>query len=198
MTRKPLIITTAIALAGAISIAAAVVLLQNPSPPNVVLIIIDALRQDKLGAYGFSEETSPEIDRMARQGVRFDSVIAQSSWTRPSIGSMLTSQYPRTLGIYKEKDEVLPHDAVTLAEVLKEAGYTTIGATANANINSSFNFQQGAALLLAGERDGSSRTVRQTDRPEQVRAFVSARTPSSVPGRDSPCLRRDRPVCEGA
>jgi arylsulfatase A-like enzyme len=80
---------------------------------------------------------------MARQGVRFDSVIAQSSWTRPSIGSMLTSQYPRTLGIYKEKDEVLPHDAVTLAEVLKEAGYTTIGATANANINSSFNFQQG-------------------------------------------------------
>jgi hypothetical protein len=54
MTRKPLIITTAIALAGAISIAAAVVLLQNPSPPNVVLIIIDTLRQDKLGAYGFS------------------------------------------------------------------------------------------------------------------------------------------------
>lgn len=112
-------------------------------PPNVVLIIIDTLRQDKLGAYGFPLETSPELDRMANEGVRFDRVIAQSSWTRPSIGSMLTSQYPRTLGIYKEKGEILPDQVVTVAEVLKQTGYTTLGATANANINSSFNFQQG-------------------------------------------------------
>lgn len=142
MTRKQLI---TIALVGVASIAAALVLKWSPwkEPPNVVLIIIDTLRQDKLSAYGFPEETSPEIDRMAEQGVRFDRVIAQSSWTRPSIGSMLTSHYPRTLGIYNEKDETLPDDFVTLAEVLKEAGYTTIGATANPNINTSFNFQQG-------------------------------------------------------
>jgi arylsulfatase A-like enzyme len=140
MTRKQLI---GIALVGVAAIATALVLLSSSSklPPNVVLIIIDTLRQDKLSAYGFPEETSPEIDRMAEQGVRFNRVIAQSSWTRPSIGSMLTSQYPRTLGIYKETGEVLPDDFVTLAEVLKEAGYTTIGA--NANINTSFNFQQG-------------------------------------------------------
>jgi arylsulfatase A-like enzyme len=144
MTRKRLIIT-AVSIAGVVAIAAATVLVWSllRPPPNVVLIIVDTLRQDKLSAYGFPEETSPEIDRMAEQGVRFDRVIAQSSWTRPSIGSMLTSHYPRTLGIYKERDEILPDDFVTLAEVLKEAGYTTIGATANANINTSFNFQQG-------------------------------------------------------
>lgn len=145
MTRMQLITTAAITIAGMVAIAAAVVLIRYPfaQPPNVVLIIIDTLRQDKLSAYGFPEETSPEIDRMAEQGVRFDRVIAQSSWTRPSIGSMLTSHYPRTLGIYKESDEILSDDFVTLAEVLKEAGYTTIGATANPNINTSFNFQQG-------------------------------------------------------
>ena len=146
MTRRQLITTAAIAIA--VSAAAAVILMWSASkqptqPPNVVLIIIDTLRQDKLGAYGFAHETSPEIDRMAEQGVRFDRVIAQSSWTRPSIGSMLTSHYPRTIGIYKEKDEIMPDDFVMLAEVLNEAGYTTIGATANPNINASFNFQQG-------------------------------------------------------
>lgn len=113
------------------------------SPPNVVLIIVDTLRQDKIGAYGFPLETSPELDLMADQGVRFDRVIAQSSWTRPSIGSMLTSHYPRTLGIYNEKGQILPDQVVTVAEALKQVGYTTLGATANANINSSFNFHQG-------------------------------------------------------
>ncbi len=85
MTRMQLITTAAIAIAGMVAIAAAVVLIRYPfaQPPNLVLIMIDTLRQDKLSAYGFPEETSPEIDRMAEQGVRFDRVIAQSSWTRP-------------------------------------------------------------------------------------------------------------------
>ena len=134
---------------------------QWSSPPNVVLIVIDTLRKDKLGTYGFPKATSPEIDLMAERGVRFDRVIAQSSWTRPSIGSLLTSQYPRTLGIYKERDQVLPDDFVTLAEALHEAGYTTLGATANANINTSFNFHQGfdsyldSTVLLRWMRDSN-------------------------------------------
>jgi arylsulfatase A-like enzyme len=162
VTRKRLISTAGIAALGAIAIAVAAVMMWNKSapPPNVVVIIIDTLRQDKLSAYGFPEETSPEIDRMAAQGVRFDRVIAQSSWTRPSIGSMLTSHYPRTLGIYKERDEILPDKFVTLAEVLQEAGWTTIGATANPNLNTSFNFQQGFdhyidSNVLFGWMDGA-------------------------------------------
>jgi arylsulfatase len=137
---------------------------QWSSRPNVVLIIIDTLRQDKLGSYGFPKATSPELDFMAERGVRFDRVIAQSSWTRPSIGSLLTSQYPRTLGIYKEKDQVLADDFVTLAEALQGAGYTTLGATANANINTSFNFDQGfdnyvdSTVLLRWMRDSDEAT----------------------------------------
>jgi arylsulfatase A-like enzyme len=111
--------------------------------PNIVLIIIDTLRADRLGAYGFDGGISPELDAYARAGVRFDLVVAQNTWTRPSIASMLTSLHPRTLGIYNERGEILGDRFVTLAEVLKRHGYTTFGITANPNINSHFNFHQG-------------------------------------------------------
>lgn len=153
---------------------------QWSSPPNVVLIVIDTLRQDKLGTYGFPKATSPEIDLMAERGVRFDRVIAQSSWTRPSIGSLLTSQYPRTLGIYKERDQVLPDDFVTLAEALHEAGYTTLGATANANINASFNFHQGfdsyldSTVLLRWMRDSNEATPQGEQRLQSARQIFDS------------------------
>lgn len=111
--------------------------------PNIVLIIIDTLRADKLGCYGFPENTSPEIDRIANKGILFEHVISQSSWTRPSIGSMLTSLYPRTIGIYKEEFDILHDRYETFAEILHDNGYYTMGITANPNINRVFNFHQG-------------------------------------------------------
>ncbi len=102
----------------------------HSKPPNVVFIVLDALRADRLGCYGFPKATSPELDALTAQGVLFERVVAQCSWTRPSVGSMLTGQYPRALGLYKEIGESLPRDAESLAELLKAQGYTTIGATA--------------------------------------------------------------------
>lgn len=114
------------------------------SRPNVVFIIVDTLRADKLGAYGFSgADVSPEIDDLARKGFKFDRVISQASWTRPSIGSMITSKYPRSIGLYKEQWDVLPDDLVTMAEHFKANGYSTVGVTANPNINRIFGFAQG-------------------------------------------------------
>ena len=113
------------------------------SRPNVVLIVIDALRADKLGSYGCRQATSPSLDLLAATGVQFDRVLAQCSWTRPSIGSLLTSRYPRSLGLYREEDEMLDGRFEQLAEILRAQGYTTIGLTANPVINSSFNFHQG-------------------------------------------------------
>ena len=111
--------------------------------PNVVMLILDTLRPDKLGCYGFTQKTSPALDKLAEQGVVFENVLTQSTWTRPSIGSMLTSRYPRELGIYLEQDQVLADEFTTLAEILKAQGYHTIGLTANPNINKLFNFHQG-------------------------------------------------------
>ncbi|HOZ49778.1 MAG TPA: sulfatase [Candidatus Hydrogenedentes bacterium] len=111
--------------------------------PNIVVILVDTLRADVLGAYGSSLGATPELDQWARNGLRFERVIAQNSWTRPSIGSLLTSCYPRTIGIYREPDERLPDTFVTLAEALKAVGYKTIGVHSNPNLNVFFNFQQG-------------------------------------------------------
>ena len=121
---------------------------EDPEPtldarPNVVLIIIDTTRADRLGCYGYAEETSPGLDKYAAQGVLFESVLAQCTWTRPSHGSFLTSLYPRTVGLYVEREEILDDRFTTLAEVLHQNGYRTLGLTANPNINTVFNFQQG-------------------------------------------------------
>lgn len=113
-------------------------------PPNIVLIIVDSLRADLLGCYGQPESTtSPEIDNLAADGLIFEKVISQCSWTRPSIASMITSQYPRSLGIYREKFDILADRHITLAEALKARGYRTFGITANPNLNKTFNFHQG-------------------------------------------------------
>ena len=111
--------------------------------PNVVLIIIDTLRADMLSSYGHPEDPSPALTRLTADGVQFESVISQTSWTLPSIGSMLTSQYPRTLGLYSEFDHALPERFVALAEAFNDHGYATFGATANPNINSRAQFDQG-------------------------------------------------------
>lgn len=142
--KKKLIIILAALVFGLFS----VYIITPPSRPNVVLIIIDTLRADKLGCYGFPGPVSPEIDKIARNGVLFKNVISQSSWTRPSIGSMLTSLYPRSLGLYKRNFEMLNDKYKTLPEILKANGYTTIGITANPIINSLFNFDQGFDLYI--------------------------------------------------
>jgi len=116
---------------------------QTRSYPNVVLIIMDTLRADVMGCYGFEEDTSPELDGMAARGVLFTTVVSQCSWTRPSIGSMLTSLYPRTLGLYKEWNEILADRFLTMPEILHSRGFKTIGLTANPIINSTFNFHPG-------------------------------------------------------
>jgi arylsulfatase A-like enzyme len=115
----------------------------EPHRPHIVLIIIDTLRADRMGCYGFERDTSPELDQLSRLGVRFERAVAQSPWTRPSIGSFLTSIYPRTLGIHFEKEGILADREVTLSEVLKANGYRTLGATANPHLNPSYNFHQG-------------------------------------------------------
>ncbi len=121
----------------------------TPSPrPNVVLVLVDALRADRLGSYGWPADSSPELDGLARGGVRFDRVLAQSSWTRPSMASMLTSLYPRTLAIRSEREHALGERFTTLAEVLRDAGYATLGATANPNANGVFQFDQGFDTYL--------------------------------------------------
>lgn len=100
----------------------------KPRDLNVVLITIDALRADHLGCYGYKRNTSPNIDRLAREGALFTQAIAQSSCTPPSMGAIATSTYPRVNGL-RGWGYSIRSDLPTLAEILQAHGYKTICAT---------------------------------------------------------------------
>jgi arylsulfatase len=127
---------------------------QGAAAPNLVLLVLDTLRADHVGAYGgaLPPGVSPELDAFAARGVRFDRAITPSPWTRPSMGALFTSHHPRTLGLYVEDGDALRDEFTTLAEALQAAGYRTLGLTANPNLNRAFNFQQGYDVYVDGWR----------------------------------------------
>ncbi len=110
--------------------------------PNVLLIGVDTLRADRLSCYGYAEQTSPAIDALAADGTLYRNMLAQSSWTKPSFATILTSLYPSSHTAVGKANR-LPQDATTLAEVLQQAGYTTGGIANNINIAPLFGFEQG-------------------------------------------------------
>jgi arylsulfatase A-like enzyme len=94
------------------------------APANVVLISIDTLRADRLGTYGYKKNTSPNIDRLAKQAVVFETAYAQASWTLPSHASMFTGLDPIAHGVTSQKGRLVEAH-LTVAEILRDAGYST-------------------------------------------------------------------------
>ncbi|MFC1889084.1 sulfatase [Thermodesulfobacteriota bacterium] len=92
------------------------------SRPNLILISLDPVRADHLGCYGYSRPTSPNIDRLAEEGVLFSNVISPSSWTLPSHASMLTGLFPTTHGV-NLPEKCIPTQLPYLPSLLKEQGY---------------------------------------------------------------------------
>jgi arylsulfatase A-like enzyme len=119
---------------------------------NVLWVTICTLRSDHLGAYGYSKPVSPHIDDLAKRSFLFERTLTQAPWTRPSVASMLTAIYPRSLLIEDPEvwpsDRGLPNSFQTAAEYFQDAGYYTIGITANPNTNAAFNFDQGYDYYL--------------------------------------------------
>ena len=96
--------------------------------PNVVVIVVDALRADHVSAYGYYRSTTPNVDRLASQGVLFENAIAPSSWTLPTHASLLTGRYPHEHGaLYDNYDGRYS----TLAQALRSHGYRTAAFSGN-------------------------------------------------------------------
>ncbi len=108
---------------------------------NLIMVSIDTLRADRLGAYGYDRDTSPSIDALAARGVRFETVVAASSWTAPSHMTLMTGLHPTTHGVTERRK--LPDGITTLAQVLRENGYTTYANTAGAFLSRRFAFDRG-------------------------------------------------------
>jgi len=109
---------------------------------NVVFILIDALRADRLGVAGYGRPTSPNIDALARSGIRFARTRAASSWTKPAMAALLTSTSPLTNRILRWEDTV-PEAATLPAEIFHGAGLRTVGLHRNDWLAAHFGFGQG-------------------------------------------------------
>jgi len=97
----------------------------RPPRPNLLLVTIDTLRADALGAYGQPLPTSPEIDRLAAEGILFEQCASSSPSTLPSHATLFTGREPWAHGVRSNAGYRLPPGETTLAEALREAGYRT-------------------------------------------------------------------------
>lgn len=98
---------------------------------RVILISCDTLRADHLGVYGWPDNTSPAVDAFARDAVKFDAAYACSPWTGPSLSSLMTGRLPDEIGVPGGNRFPLPPGAVTLAEIVRDAGIATGAVVSN-------------------------------------------------------------------
>ncbi len=110
--------------------------------PNLVLISIDTLRTDAIGAYGAALSATPNLDRLAAGGVRMATVRTPASWTLPAHAAMVTGRWPWRVGVRRVAD-ALPRRATTLAEVLAAQGYDTHAVVTHLFVDSPYGFGQG-------------------------------------------------------
>ena len=110
---------------------------------NVLLITLDTTRADALGAYGQALESSPNIDRLAREGVLFERAMTSNPETLPSHSTLFTGRYPFSHGVRSNSGFVLSNDNTTLAEVLAREGYRTAAEVAAMVMNEKTQVGQG-------------------------------------------------------
>jgi arylsulfatase A-like enzyme len=145
MKKHSLKIFLSIVIAGLI--IAGVLVLKNLRPKdrdfNIILISIDTLRADHLGCYNYPRNTSPFLDKFRENSVLFRLCIAQSSSTLTSHASILTSLIPSHHGAYFIREQALPDDRQTMAELLKQKGYRTVSFNDGGQIAPKFGLNQG-------------------------------------------------------
>ncbi len=135
---------------------------QAPDRPDVVLVVCDTLRSDRLGCYGYPRATSPIIDSLAAGGVVFEDNTCQWPWTLPSMVSLFEGRY---VTAYRDK---LEEHVPSLPEIFRDAGYITVGLAANCLVDESQGFDRGFDHFDGlncwdenGERDPSGRNIEQ-------------------------------------
>ena len=122
-------------------------------PRNVVLFLVDTLRADRLGCYGYPRKTSPTIDRLASAGTLFERNYAQGYWTVPSMISIMS-------GLYVTEDETALTEAVpTLAESLNQAGVMTAAFIGNRVLTNHRGFERGVDHFQGPEPSGRAQPL---------------------------------------
>lgn len=138
------------------------------SSPNIFVLLIDTLRADHLGTYGYSRDTSPNIDKLAKDSIVFHRALAAASWTAPSVSTILSGLYPsqhtnqpvRERGRALKLGSKLPNSIETMSERLKTRGYRTAGISTNPWITAEFNIDQGFDNFHYFDRAAAEKVVK--------------------------------------
>jgi len=161
-----------------------------PRPKNLVLITLDTARADALGAYGQALPSSPQIDRLAREGVVFEQAITSNPETLPSHATLFTGRFPFGHGVRSNSGYVLPEASETLAESLRDAGYATAAEVSALVMNAQTRITQGFSRVRDPDSPGVElKRVRYGDGPMQE---VPTRVASDISRRGIEFIRRHR------
>jgi len=127
---------------------------EMPSQPHPLIVLaLDGLRADHLGCYGYGRDTSPSLDALAQESVRFEWAFAQAPSVAPSLASILTGLYPTTHALVGEGDR-LRDEALTLAEALAAHGLVTAAFVDGVEVDSGRGFAQKFAHFFNGDGAG--------------------------------------------
>lgn len=171
-------------LAGALAAGPGLGCKEEPAPrPNLVLVSIDSLRHDHLHAYGYPRETSPTLDRLAREGVRFESAVTTTSWTLPAHAAMFTGLYDSSHGLV-DNGQRLAAGLTTLAERLAQVGYHTAGFFGGPYLHPSFGLGDGfevwQSCMTAVPVDLPDAALREESRAPKARSHGDVTGPRTL------------------
>jgi arylsulfatase A-like enzyme len=205
------------ALAGAaVGLSCSLLQPRTKPEPCFVLIVVDSMRADHLGAYGYARATSPRIDALAGAGLTFTNAYSQAPWTKPSVASIFTSTYisvhrvlySKVMVKGKEHSDVLNEKFVTLAEALSSKGYATAGFGKKIHLLPPYGFSQGFGVydMDAGDApEMNEKVVRWLRKDDPDRFFLylhyndvhypyTPRGKKAVFGRGEPRVQIDGPT----
>jgi arylsulfatase A-like enzyme len=116
---------------------------RSTKKPNVIFYIIDGGGADYMSVYGYNRRTTPNLESIAAEGAIFERAYSNSSWTRPSTASFLTSLQHSVLGGLKNGSNPVPEQVLTMAEHMHRAGFQTAEFTSNSNAGRVCNLERG-------------------------------------------------------
>ena len=120
--------------------------------PNVILYVIDGAAAERMSVYGYGRRTTPWLERLAAEGAVFENAYSNSSFTKTSVPSFMTSLHSSVLGATRSAADGLPARAATMAERMRAAGYATEVLTSNPYCGRLSGLDRGADVVRDGER----------------------------------------------
>jgi arylsulfatase A-like enzyme len=129
--------------------------------PNIIFYVIDGAAADNMSVYGYNRRTTPNLERIAAEGAVFEDAWSNSSWTKISTPSFMTSLHNSVLGGYWDDTDLLPEQAVTMAQHLHGAGYQTAVFTTNAYAGIMSGLDRGVDVLREADIEVNTTSSRQ-------------------------------------